>query len=113
MLSPTAQDEVSLIATITSTNLQKISFPARYGFEMESEDPLFASYYKTIDDSLCQLVERLRKSGYKHRLDMVFRIGRIPGGEETDFKTFLPRFREQGRVKVVLELGERVVYCSN
>ena len=107
-----AQEEVSLIASITSTNLQKIVFSARYGFESEG-NPVFERYYQAIDDCLCQLVGRLRESGYKHRLEMAFCIWDVPHGEGTGFEGFLPKFREQGRVKFLWTLSDTVVYCSD
>jgi len=45
------QDEVSLIASITSTNLRKIVFPARFGFEtkvLPSDRRLPVSTCRTI-----------------------------------------------------------------
>ena len=105
------QDEVSLFSSITSTNLQRIVLPTRYGFERMG-DPVFAPYYRSIDDCLCQLVGRLRRSGYKRRLEVVFRIKDVPDDEQV-FEEFLPRFREQGRVKIMQELGGRIVYSSD
>ena len=111
-LPPTVRVELSLIASITSTNLQKITFPGRYGF-VNKDNSVSVRYYETIDDTLCRLVERLRRSGYKHRLDMAFSTWDVLDGGETSFKELLPRFREQGRVKVVCEPGWRVAYCSD
>jgi len=59
-----------------------------------------------IDDCLCQLVERLRGSGYKHRLDVVFLTREVPDDEKV-FKELLPRFREQGPVGLVRERSGR------
>ena len=106
------RDEVLFIASITSTNIRKIVFSARHGFESEG-DQVFKRYYQTIDDCLCQLVGRLRESGYEHRLEMVYRIWDVPLGEGPGFKGFLPRFREQGRVKLLWMLSDTVVYCSD
>ncbi|KAF9648097.1 hypothetical protein BDM02DRAFT_3115866 [Thelephora ganbajun] len=111
-LSP-AYDKLSLIASITSTNLRKISLPARYQLDCK-DDSHRIGYYETIDGCLCQLVERLRGSGYKHRLDVELWIwGSKWNDEKVDFKKLLPKFREQGRVEIVERLSGRVVYCSN
>lgn len=108
---PYAQDELSLIASVTSTNLRKIVFPTRYGFKKGG--PAFTMYYKTIDDSLCRLVERLQGSGYKHRLEMVFHTWEVLDNEGISFKEFLPKFKERGQVKLVDGLMNKVVYCSD
>jgi len=112
---PFEQDEMSLLASITSTNLRKITIPARYHQFQWMSDPTFLRYYETIDDNLYQLIRRLRGSGYKHRLEVAFRVGRKKNADhwEMDFKEFLPKFREQGRVMVVERPGERVIYCSD
>lgn len=106
------QEGVSLIASITSIDLQKIVFVVPYGCEGGGE-PGFEKHYDTIDDCLCQLVGRLQKSGYKHRLEMVFRIWTIPHGWETGYKGFFQKFREQGCVKFVWRTSDTVVYCSD
>ncbi|KAF9642982.1 hypothetical protein BDM02DRAFT_3123974, partial [Thelephora ganbajun] len=109
---PPTYDELSLITSITSTNLQKISLPARYQLDCK-DDPHRVGYYEAIDGCLCQLVERLRGSGYKHRLDVELWIRESElDDEKVDFKKLLPKFREQGRVKIVERLSDRVVYCS-
>ena len=104
-------DELSLLSSITSTNLQKIVFPARYRFN-RIDHPAIARYYQTIDDCLCQLVGRLQRSGYKHKLEMVFYVWEVPDDEEV-FKELLPRFREQGLVKFAWWQDERVIYSSD
>jgi len=113
MVSPSVltEDQVSLITSITSTNLQKIVLSAQYGFKRKG-NPAFESYYQTLDGCLCQLVERLRGLGYEHRLDVVIRISEFPDDKRV-FEEFLPRFREQGRVKLVRERNGKVVYCSD
>lgn len=111
MLPRATQDELSLIASITSTNLRKIVLVARYGFGARGSS-IFKGYHERLDSCLCRVVDQLRGFGYNHRLDVVLLIEDVPRGEDTGFGEFLPRFREQGRVKVVLEPGERVVCCS-
>lgn len=109
---PAAYDEVSLIASITSTKLQRIIFPVRYGFESKN-DPIFMRYYDTIDNGLCRLVERLRESGYKNRLDMAFRVWEVPDDERMGLEELLPKFRERGRVVLLWKRSEKVVYRSS
>ena len=105
-LAPEPQEDVLLFSSITSADLQKIVLPLRYGWVMMN-DPGFARYNQTLDDCLCQHAQRLRRSGHKRRLEFVFRIGIVPDDEKI-FEIFLPKFREQGRVKFVWEKGERV-----
>jgi len=106
-----AQDEISLLSSITSTNLQKIVLSARYGFERSGE-PAFAAYYQEIDDCLCQLVERLRRSGYKHELEVALHICGVPEDEKA-LEEFLPKFKEQGRVTLMLGGEKRDTFCSD
>ena len=105
------QDEVSLLSSITSTDLQKIVLPARYRFKNRDE-PDFTRYHQTVDDCLCQLVERLQGSGYRHKLEVVFHVREVLDDEEI-FKELLPKFKEQGRVKFTWWQDERVIYCSD
>ena len=66
-----------------------------------------------IDDRLCQLVERLRRSGYQHRLEVEYQTCESPQDDvEPDFSRSLLKFREQGLVKIV-ETDGRVIYCSD
>lgn len=106
------EDELTLIESITSTNLQKIVLPARHGITIKG-DLASARYYEEVDDSLCILVERLRELGYKNRLDVVFCIEEVPDDDEMGFREFLPRFRERGRVILLWGKSEKVVYCSD
>ena len=55
----------------------------------------------SFDDMICGLVDRLRMSGYKHTLEVVFRAQLVDLDEEVDHDKFLPRFKEKGRVKIV------------
>ena len=103
-------DEMTLFSSITSTNLRKIVLPLRYEFGM----PLvscFERYPQALDDCLYQLVQRLRRSGYKHRLELAFQTIEVPDDEV--FEEFLPKFREQGRVKLISEVDGRVFYSSD
>ena len=102
---------MSLFTSITSTNLQKIVLPLRFGFRTK-EFSGFARYRQSLDDCLCRLVEQLRRSGYKQRPELVLLTRDVPD-DEKGFEEFLPKFREQGRVKFIRELDGRVVYSSD
>jgi len=61
----------------------------------------FVSYRSTMDNSICQLVDRLQGSGYKDILEVVFQTqGLGEREEEPDLEKLLPRFQEKGRVRV-------------
>jgi len=76
-------------------------------------NPNFVRYYEVIDDRLCQLVERLRRSGYQHRLEVEYQTYESPQDDvKPDFSRFLLKFREQGLVKIV-ETDGMVIYCSD
>ena len=64
-----------------------------------------------LDDCLYRLVQRLRQSGYETRLELVFSTAEVPDDEALE--EFLPKFREQGRVKLISEEDGRVVYSSD
>lgn len=89
------------LTSITSTELQKITFPAKH----IANWMLFAQRVEAwdgIDAELCRLVDRLRATGYRHTLEVELRltkIGEDPG--ECDCTRFLPRFREKGVVTIV------------
>jgi len=90
----------TLIASIVSTNLQRIVFSARALAEMLAS-PSFVSYHSTMDNSLCQLVDRLQGSGYKVILEVVFQTrGLGEREEELDLEKLLPKFQEKGRVRI-------------
>ena len=54
-----------------------------------------------FDDTLCELVERLQRSGYKYTLEVVFRAQFVDLEEEVDHDKILPKFKKKGRVRVV------------
>jgi len=107
-----ARDEGHLIASITSTNIRKLVFLTS-SIELVISNPNLVRYYEVIDDRLCQLVERLRRSGYQHRLEVEYQTCESPQDDvEPDFSRSLLKFREQGLVKIV-ETDGRVIYCSD
>jgi hypothetical protein len=56
-----------------------------------------------FDDMLCELIDRLQKSGYTHILEVEFRAGYVEpeDGESLGDQGILPKFREKGRVSVI------------
>jgi len=62
----------------------------------------------------CRLVDKLCALGYKHTLELEFRLGSVSLDPNLNFRGFLPKFRKKGRVRVygassgkVLELPVR------
>ncbi|KAF9645699.1 hypothetical protein BDM02DRAFT_3189483 [Thelephora ganbajun] len=91
---PRKQDRI-LILSITSINLQKLVFSRlRPNF---LKNPCWIP----VDDTICGLVDRLQASGYKHTLELEFRMDSVESGEEVDGKDFLPKFQEKGLVRIV------------
>ena len=103
--------EMSLLSSITSTDLEKIVLPLRYEYGTTDFSP-YGRYPRMLDDCLCQLVQRLRRLGYQHKLELEFHIPDVPDDQEV-FKVFLPQFRQLGRVKLISEEDGRVVYSSD
>ena len=54
-----------------------------------------------FDDTICELVERLERSGYTHTLEVKFRAQFVDLEEEVDHEEFLPKFKKKGRVSIV------------
>ena len=98
-------DDVSLINTITSTNIRKIIFD-QWSVSPRSGAPL--------DNALSDLVDRLRASGYEHTLELEFQpIKYAYIGFDVNLDKFFPRFIEKGRVTVVETTGGKLLHCSD
>ena len=82
-----------LVASITSTELQRIAFSAAVSGERLAE-----SVVMKIDEALCQLVDRLRELGCEHTLEVEVRGADWEVG--WDFERVLPKFKEKGLVRV-------------
>ena len=93
------EEERTLISSITSTNFQKLIFDSKYFIgDSQSSDPC----WRRLDDTLCELVDRLRKSGYKHTLEVEFQAEIVELDEDECLEDeFLSKFRERGRVNVI------------
>ena len=107
-MSSLFQQEVSVISTITSTNIREIVFSPLLVRELEDQ------FWSSLDTGLSSLVDRLRASGHQHVLNVEFRrdlsfaemvLGAGPDG-------FLPKFREKGRV-IILEAEWEDTICSD
>ena len=92
--------ERALISSITSTNLRKLTFTSWIS-HIEWDFLLHNPYWTPFDDVICELVDRLQKSGYKHTLEVVFRAEFFNLNEEVDHDKFLPKFKRRGRVRIV------------
>jgi len=88
-----------LIQSITSTNLRKLIF-APYWPILMLENFMDDPCWITFDDLICRLVDRLRVSGYANTLEVEFQLLFSEPAGEAHHKTFLPRFKEKGRVTV-------------
>src|ERR1700759_3143755 len=97
--------ELNLISSITSTNIQKITFIKARGFP---ESPQGHTYWTKLDTSLCQLINQSR---CKFPLEAEFQVAHMDvRGRKQDFGKYLPRFIESnGRVRVVNKSNSTIV----
>jgi hypothetical protein len=87
------------VSSITSVNFRKITF---------SQPSVFDSFWalinhlgwRSFDDCVCALADKLRGLGNIQLLEIEFQINYL-GLESLANYTFLPKFREKGRLKVV------------
>jgi len=93
------EEEMTLIESITSTNLRKLIF-APYCPVAMLEDLMDDPCWIPFDDTMCRLVDRLRVSGYTNTLEVEFRLLFSAPAEAACHKRFLPKFKEKGRVTV-------------
>ena len=90
-----------VIASITSTNLRRIVFSTKAFTERLAHLDLVRSC-DIIDNSLCQLVDRLRESGYHRILEVEFQASKlVEWVVASDFKKLLVKFQEKGQVRIV------------
>jgi len=87
--------ELNLVSSITSTNIQRITFTQPIGFE----EPTVPDYcdWAVLDNSLCWLVDRLESGLW---LEVEFQAFNLPTwwNGELDCEKWLPRFYERGGV---------------
>lgn len=100
IISPDSTHE-ALLSSIISTDLRKITIPTRQMYNWR----IFLSLMElwgSIDKQLCDLVDRLRATGYHHTLEVELCFTLCEGyPNEDDFTKFLPGFREKGTVTVI------------
>ena len=94
-----------ILTSITSLKLQKVIFATKV-FHWETRP--------WIDRQLCELVDRLRVTGYRHSLEVELRRTAVGDDQgEWDPTKLLPEFRERGVVTVVdAANGDRLLYSS-
>lgn len=97
--------ELMLISSIASTNFRKLVFVSR---ELRKLFHFVEFGWAEFDDMICGLVDRLRSSRYNHTLEVEFRTESVELGEE-HYSTILPKFREKGRVEIVVEGSDRML----
>jgi len=83
--------ELDLISSITSMNIQRIAFTMPC---IPSRPVVSPSNWIQLDDSLCQLVDRL-KSGLRLEVEFEALGKQVWWSGERGFKKFLPRFYEK------------------
>ena len=89
-----------LLSSITSTELRKIIFPAKYRQDRKIF-PQRVEEWALVDKQLCRLLDRLHATGYCRTLEVELRLMGIEGDpEDYDLTTFLPEFREKGAVTI-------------
>jgi len=95
--SYTTREQRLVISSITSINLRTVVFPLDadhdVSYILAGSD---VRYY--VDNAMRRLVDKLSTLGYKHTLELEFRCESV--GLHLDFKDFLPKFRERGRVRI-------------
>ena len=103
----------ALLSSITSTDLRKVVFLARYiytwtNFAKQTEA------WGSIDEQLCMLVDRLRATGYNHTLEVEVRLTEMGHDHRVyDFTILLPKFRQKGIVTITRTFhGTRLLHSS-
>ena len=103
----------ALLPSITSVELRKITF--RVGCVDDwARVARYTEDWGLVDRQLCELVNRLRATGYGHTLEAELRLMAVEGDDESgkyDFTKFLPKFRERGDVAIV-DHADRVLHRS-
>jgi len=92
---------LATISTITSINIWEITFSSHFP---PTALHTFLSHHcwTSFDDCISVLADKLRNLGSKQTLEVQFRaeylvVDSLP----VDYKRFLPKFREKGRVTIV------------
>lgn len=96
--------EPNLISSITSANISKITLVQSPTFQ---ERPLGHTYWTQLDSSLCKLADQ---SKCKLRLEIELQGYDVDEG--LNFRKYLPRFHEEGRVRILVG-KTRLIYYSD
>ena len=87
------------LTSINSTELRKVIFPVRskYRADVFLEG---AELWASTDKQLCELVTRLGRAGYRHTLEVEFRL--CGGLSKDKWSTLLPEFRDRLKGVVIV-----------
>lgn len=83
-----------LVSSITSKNLQMLTFIGDH----ISWDFLSKCCWRMFDDLICELVDRLQMTGYKHTLEVELRAEFVEMCRDPE--EIMPKFKRKGRVRV-------------
>lgn len=101
--------QLELLSSITSTNIQKITFNGSRTFELHTVVSHRADAdWARLDDVLCHLADM---PGCEHLIEAEFSVSVLPD-RWLDPSVYLPGFHEKGRVKVVEDKTGMVVCYS-
>jgi len=91
---------LTFISSVTSINLRTITFTPHFR-DLSQDALLCRSTWAHLDDVLCGLVKKMHKLGYDRTLELVFRFESVSFDPDLDYPAFMPRFRENGRVRIL------------
>ena len=104
----TTQMHIATISSIASVNIWKITLSS-YSSDTTLHAFLNHHCWTSLDDCISALADKLRKLGNEQTLEVEFRIKYLIIDKPVDYKMFLPKFREKGRVRVVGRSDTRVL----
>ena len=106
-LYPT-QIHTATISSVASINIRKITF-SPYSLGAMLHTFLNRPYWTSFDDCISALADKLRNLGNEQTLEVEFRFEYLVSDPLVDYKRFLPKFREKGRVRIVDCSGRQVL----
>lgn len=90
--------ERAVISSVISTNIRAIIFTLP---PLTTRELLDHSYMQLLDNVMHRLVGKLRTLGYRHTPTLEFRLKSVTFNHNLNYKTYLPKFREDGRVRIL------------
>ena len=93
------EEEHLLISSITSLNFRKLVVVLMPTFNWVPPQP--TPHWTLFEEIVCGIADRLRVSGSRHTLEVEFHARLREGIGEEHHKTFLPKFKEKGLVRIV------------